>query len=80
MDFEIVSKITDNETVAVGRSIREVRRLERIHGKGRWRKKKGMAAIKLKDGTLCRAEIHWYEASGIGKREMKIKRILDWLW
>jgi len=80
LDFEIVSKISDNKTIAIGRSIREIQRLERIHGKGRWRKKKGLATIKLKDGTLCQAEIHWYESSGIGMREMKIKRILEWLW
>ncbi len=75
MHFEIIGDITDIETVAVGSSIREIRRLRRAYGSGRWRKLKGMAIIQLLDGTLCEAEVHWYEAHGIGKREIKIKRI-----
>lgn len=65
------------ETIAAGRGIRELPRLNKRHGKGRWRKRKGQAEVLLPDGTICRAEIHWYEATGIGKRELKIKRLLD---
>jgi len=77
MDFETVGKIKDVETMASGSGIREVARLRKFHGKGRWRKRKGIAEIRLADGTLRLAELHWYEASGIGKREFKIKRYLD---
>jgi hypothetical protein len=77
MEFEIVGRIEDSETFASGRGIRELRRLERIYGKGRWRKRKGIAYVKLPDGFVRLAEVHWYEASGIGKKEMKIKRYLD---
>jgi hypothetical protein len=77
MDFEIVGRIEDVETIASGSGIREVARLRKFYGKGRWRKRKGVVEIRLSDGTLRRAELHWYEASGIGKREFKIKRYLD---
>jgi hypothetical protein len=77
MEFEIVGEIADTETIAVGGSIREVARLRKIYGRGRWRKVKGTATVRLADRTLCRAEIHWYEAHGIGRREIKIKRILS---
>ena len=76
MHFEIIGEITDVETIAVGTSIREIARLRRTYGAGRWRKLKGMATVLLPNGRLCQAEIHWYEAHGIGKRETKIKRIL----
>lgn len=76
MYFEILGKIEKIETIAVGKSIRQLKRLEKFYGKGRWRKLKGIAKIKLKDGQLCIAEIHWYEAHGIGKKEFKIKRII----
>ena len=76
MSFEIIGEITDVETIAVGSSIREIARLRRAYGSGRWRKLKGMATVRLPNGTLCEAEVHWYEAHGIGKRETKIKRIL----
>ena len=76
MEFEIIGPITEIETIAIGHSIRELPRLRRIYGSGRWRKRKGVATVRLADGTVCRAEIHWYEAHGIGKREFKIKRIL----
>jgi hypothetical protein len=56
---------------------REVQRLRKIYGQGRWRKLKGIATIQLEDGTVCSAELHWYEAHGIGKKEIKIKYILD---
>ena len=75
MDFEIIGEITDVETVATGSSIREIDRLRKIYGPARWRKLKGVATIRLFDGTICKAELHWYEAHGIGKKETKIKHI-----
>ena len=77
MDIEIVGEISNIETIAVGSSIREIRRLRKAYGTGRWRKLKGIARVRLPDHTICRAEIHWYEAHGIGKRDVKIKCILD---
>lgn len=77
MYFEIVGEITHVETFAVGSKVRELARLRKLYGRGRWRKRKGFAQVKLADGTTRRAEIHWYEATGIGRREMKIKRFID---
>ena len=77
MDFTIVGDITDIETFAVGKAIREIGRLRRRYGRGRWRKRKGIAQVRLSDGTIRLAELHWYEASGIGKKEFKIKRYLE---
>ena len=77
MEFEIIGEIADIETFAVGNSIRELPRLRRVYGPGRWRKRKGNARVSLADGTICDAEVHWYEAHGIGRKEMKIKRFLD---
>jgi hypothetical protein len=77
MDFEILGEITVLETIASGRSIRDLRRLQRNYGKGRWRKMKGSARIRLRNGDVRVAEVHWYEAHGIGKREFKRKRYLD---
>jgi hypothetical protein len=73
MDFELVGSIRNVETIGTGREIRELPRLRRRHGRGRWRKRKGVARVRLQDGTVHTAEIHWYEAHGIGRREMKIK-------
>lgn len=73
MKFEIASDIEFIETIAIGKSIRVLPILNKTYGKGRWRKKKGVATVKLVDGTFRRAEVHWYEAHGIGKREVKIK-------
>jgi len=73
MDFEIVGPVRGIATIASGRAIRELRRLRRRYGKGRWRKRKGVATVRLQDGTVHEAEVHWYEAHGIGRREMKIK-------
>src|ERR1051326_1547855 len=73
MDFEIVGEITSIETFASGRGVRERARLRRQYGQGRWRKRKGIARVRLVDGTLRLAEIHWYEAHGIGRREFKLK-------
>ncbi|WP_428311603.1 hypothetical protein [Hydrocarboniphaga sp.] len=77
MDFEIISEIRRPETFAQGSSIRELPRLRKLYGPGRWRKRKGEATLRLADGTILEAEIHWYEAAGIGKREFKIKRYLE---
>ena len=77
MNFEIISPITNVETIASGTGIRDIQRLRRLYGTGRWRKLKGVAAIKLWNGKIRLAEIHWYEAHGIGKREMKRKNYLD---
>ena len=77
MYFGIVGEITHVETFAVGSKIRELARLRKLYGRGRWRKRKGFAQVKLTDGTIRRAEIHWYEATGIGRREMKIKQFID---
>lgn len=74
--FEIVGAILQQETIASGRRIREVVRLRKVYGSGRWRKRKGIAKIRFDDGTLRTAEIHWYEAHGIGRKEFKIKRFL----
>jgi hypothetical protein len=75
--FTVVGPILDQATIAVGARIREVARLRRIYGRGRWRKRKGIARIKLDDGTTRTAEVHWYEAHGIGRKEVKIKRFIS---
>jgi len=75
--FEIIGEITDTETIAVGGAIRDLARLRRQYGPGRWRKLKGVAMIRLRDGSVRRAELHWYEAHGIGRQEIKRKRYLD---
>jgi hypothetical protein len=77
MYFEIVGPITNVETITVGRSIRQLSRLRRQHGQGRWRKLKGIATVRIASGELRMAEIHWYEAYGIGRVRHKIKRFLD---
>ena len=74
MAFEVLGKITQVETIAAWREIRELPRLVRVYGLARWRKRKGIATVRLSDGTIGLAELHWYEAHGIGKRELKIKR------
>lgn len=73
MDFEIVSEITEIETIAIGSGIRDLTRLRKTYGKGRWRKLKGVAQVRLKNGMLRLAELHWYEAHGLGKHEFKLK-------
>lgn len=77
MAFTIVGSITAIETIAINTGIREVERLRKVYGAARWRKKKGIATIALADGTLHVAEVHWYEATGLGRKEMKIKRLID---
>jgi len=76
-DFEVIGDITNVETIAVGNSIRVIKRLKRFYGDGRWRKLKGVAKVKLPDGTICKAEVHWYEMSRVGRKECKIKQILS---
>ena len=76
MDFEIIGEIRQIETIATGRGVRIRRFLEKSYGKGRWRKRKGIASIKFPDGAIYEAEIHWYEASGIGMKQFKIKKII----
>jgi len=76
MHLEILGDLTDVETIATGSGIREVARLRKRYGHGRWRKRKGNAEVRLGSGEIVRAEVHWYEATGIGKREFKIKRLL----
>src|SRR5204863_5926750 len=76
--FEIVGDITKVQVIATGRGIRRLKTLRKRHGGKRWRKLKGDATVRLANGSLRRAEIHWYEAHGVGKRGLKIKRFLDW--
>ena len=71
--IEFVSQLEDIEVIAINRNIGDLTRLNRRYGRGRWRKLKGFALVRLPDGSIIRAEIHWYEAHGIGKREIKIK-------
>ena len=76
MHFEIIGKIRNIEFIAKGKNVKELKRLNKYYGKGNWRKMKGIAEIELKNGKIVTAEIHWYEAHGIGKKEFKIKRII----
>jgi hypothetical protein len=77
MHFEILGDIKKVETIAVGGNIRDIMRLRKQYGPGRWRKLKGIAQICLQSGKICNAEIHWYESHGIGRKKFKIKRLLD---
>jgi hypothetical protein len=77
MNFEIVSEITQIQPMAVNRQIRDLARLRKMYGKGRWRKLKGVAHVRLRSGRIRLAELHWYEAHGIGRKEMKRKLYLD---
>ena len=76
MYFEIVGEISQVETIAVGGRIRDIMRLQRQFGPGRWRKLKGIALVRVATGTR-KAEVHWYEAHGIGRKKLKIKRFMD---
>lgn len=76
MEFEIIGEIRAIETIASGHGIRILQRLVREHGKGNWRKLKGIATLRLGDGRIVEAEVHWFEAQGIGRRKLKIKRVL----
>ena len=73
MDFEIVSQIKGIKSIAAGRGVHDRTRLNKLYGKGRWRKLKGFASVRLPDDTIHKAELHWCEAHGIGRRELKLK-------
>lgn len=75
MDFEIIGQVREIETIATGPAIRDLPRLRKFYGRGRWRKMKGLATIRLPNGSVREAEVHWYEAHGIGRKEFKIKRL-----
>ncbi len=77
MYFEIIGDIANAETFAIGAFIREIARLRKRYGRGRWRKRKGVARVRLEDGAVRLAEVHWYEAHGIGRRDFKIKHYMD---
>ena len=77
MHFKIVGPIKNVEMIASGSAIRERKRLWKVYRKVRWRKLKGTALVQFSDGTIRHAELHWYEAHGVGAKEHKIKRILD---
>ena len=77
MNFQVLGTITEIESIAVGTGIRDLERLRKMYGHGRWRKLKGVAQIRLRNGRIRLAELHWYEAHGIGKREIKRKQYLD---
>ena len=75
VEFDILGDIRDIETIATGGSVYIRRYLERTYGKGRWRKRKGKATVQLADGTVCEAEVHWFEAHGVGRKDLKVKRV-----
>jgi hypothetical protein len=75
--LEIVGPPQDVQTIATSNRIRELPRSLKQYGRARSRKRKGIATVRLVDGTLRQAEIHWYEAAGVGRKELKIKRYLD---
>jgi len=77
MNFDIVDDIGEIETIAKGSGIREIERLRKIYGHGNWKKMKGIVRVRLSSGSIRLAEIHWYEAHGIGKKEIKRKKYLE---
>jgi hypothetical protein len=77
MHFEIISEIEEIETISVGGKIRDIMRLQKQYGIGRWRKLKGIASVRLLTGNIRKAELHWYEAHGIGRKKIKIKKFID---
>lgn len=77
VNFDIIGEIKNVETIAEGSGIHELERLRKMYGSGSWRKMKGIARIRLSTGRIRLAELHWYEAHGIGKKEMKRKRYLE---
>lgn len=77
MHFEVVGEIEKVETIAVGGGIRDIMRLQRQFGPGRWRKLKGVARVRFPSGSVHLAEVHWYEAHGVGRKKLKVKRFLD---
>jgi hypothetical protein len=77
MKFEVIGKIEDVQVIAVGPRIHKLQQLRKKYGRGRWRKLKGIGRVRMPDGSESAAELHWYEAHGIGKKEMKVKELLD---
>lgn len=77
MKFELIGKIENVQIIAVGPRIHKLQQLRKKYGRGRWRKLKGIGRVRLSDGFECYAELHWYEGHGIGKKEMKVKELLD---
>ena len=77
MNFEVVGEITNVETIAEGPGVRIRSLLDKTHGKGRWRKLKGVARVRVEDGRIRPAELHWFEAHGVGRKRMRIKAFLD---
>jgi hypothetical protein len=77
MHLRILGEIEEIETIATGSGIREIARLRRRYGRARWRKRKGVTEVELPSGEIVWAEVHWYEATGIGRRELKIKRLIE---
>ncbi len=77
MYFEVIGQITNIQTIAVGRGIRDLARLKKQYGRGRWRKLKGLATVRLRNGRIREVELHWYEAHGLGRKKVKIKRYLS---
>ena len=77
MHFEIIGEIEKAETIAIGGKIRDIMRIQKKYGPGRWRKLKGIAKVRLETGRILKAELHWYEAHGVGRKKIKIKRFLD---
>lgn len=75
--FEVLGTVRDVETIAVGGGVRVRQHLRRTYGRGRWRKMKGYATVRLNNGTVVEAEVHWFEAHGVGRRDLKIKRLLE---
>lgn len=74
MKFQLIGELRGIGTIAAGVAVRDRRRLNREYGRGKWKKMKGFATVRLADGTICDAELHWYEAHGIGKKEIKFKK------
>jgi len=77
MYFEIIGEIENIETIAIGGRIKDIMRLRKKYGSAKWRKLKGVAKVRFQSGKICNAEIHWYEAHGIGRKKLKIKKLLD---
>lgn len=76
LNIEIIGEISDVEAISVGNRIRDLQRLKRAYGDGRWRKLKGKARVRLPDGTISQAEVHWYEMASVGRKDIKIKRLI----
>jgi hypothetical protein len=76
-EFEVIGKVVDVEVIAVNSGIRELRNLKKLFGRGRWRKLKGNCVVRFPNGLVFSAEVHWYEAHGIGRRKMKVKRLIE---